>query len=120
MPSRVQLSRARGWRKPANTVVVARPSKWGNPFRVGDCLVKTGGALAVEVVESATATDVVAAFRQALENPRAAPVRANIRANLAGKNLACWCRLDAPCHADVLLEVANTPEAAQPSDRRQS
>jgi hypothetical protein len=31
----------------------------------------------------------------------------DIRANLAGKNLACWCRLDQPCHADVLLEIAN-------------
>lgn len=26
---------------------------------------------------------------------------------LRGKNLACWCALDQPCHADVLLEVAN-------------
>lgn len=26
---------------------------------------------------------------------------------LRGKNLACWCPLDGPCHADVLLEVAN-------------
>ena len=31
-PRRVQLSRRRGWRKPDNTVVVARPTKWGNPF----------------------------------------------------------------------------------------
>lgn len=26
---------------------------------------------------------------------------------LRGKDLACWCRLDQPCHADVLLELAN-------------
>lgn len=24
-----------------------------------------------------------------------------------GKNLACWCKLDSPCHADVLLKLAN-------------
>ncbi|KMS57958.1 hypothetical protein V473_07255 [Sphingobium cupriresistens LL01] len=30
-------------------------------------------------------------------------------ANLRGKNLACWCPLDQPCHADVLLEIANAP-----------
>ncbi|MGO7983466.1 DUF4326 domain-containing protein, partial [Rhizobium johnstonii] len=38
LPHRVQLSRKKGWRKPANTVVVARPSKWGNPFRISDGL----------------------------------------------------------------------------------
>lgn len=25
---------------------------------------------------------------------------------LCGKDLACWCPLDQPCHADVLLELA--------------
>jgi hypothetical protein len=29
--------------------------------------------------------------------------------SLRGKNLACWCPLDQPCHADVLLELANAP-----------
>lgn len=32
-----------------------------------------------------------------------------IRAELAGHDLACWCRPDQPCHADVLLELANSP-----------
>jgi hypothetical protein len=26
---------------------------------------------------------------------------------LRGQHLACWCPLDAPCHADVLLRLAN-------------
>lgn len=30
---------------------------------------------------------------------------------LRGKNLACWCPLDQPCHADVLLELANASKA---------
>ena len=33
-----------------------------------------------------------------------------VRRELSGKNLACWCPLNEPCHADVLLEVANAPE----------
>lgn len=32
VPFRVQLSRRRGWRLPANTAVVSRPTKYGNPF----------------------------------------------------------------------------------------
>lgn len=28
---------------------------------------------------------------------------------LRGLSLACWCRLDQPCHADVLMELANRP-----------
>jgi hypothetical protein len=33
MPKRIQLRRAKGWKKPAGAVVVARPTKWGNPFK---------------------------------------------------------------------------------------
>ncbi len=36
-----------------------------------------------------------------------ADLRIAARRDLRGKNLCCWCPLDAPCHADVLLEVAN-------------
>ncbi len=35
------------------------------------------------------------------------PPLEEIRAELRGKDLACWCPLDGPCHADVLLEIAN-------------
>ncbi|MDR6971242.1 DUF4326 domain-containing protein [Leifsonia shinshuensis] len=96
LPRRIQLSRRKGWRKPENTVVVARPSKWGNPFPIADL----GRAQAI------------AAFRAMLDDPatRAAlgyPEPEEIREQLAGKNLACWCPLDQPCHADILLEVAN-------------
>jgi hypothetical protein len=30
-----------------------------------------------------------------------------LRRDLTGRDLACWCPLDRPCHADVLLELAN-------------
>lgn len=39
--------------------------------------------------------------------PGPAPAIAAIRTALAGRDLACWCPLDAACHADVLLEIAN-------------
>lgn len=38
-----------------------------------------------------------------------APMRGEIVSALRGKNLACWCKPGAPCHADVLLELANAP-----------
>lgn len=109
MPERVQLSRRRGWRKPENTVVVARPSKWGNPYRVGAC------DNPWYPDEPNTAADAVDFFRMELVfmdgiwwdgGDRYLTV-ADVRAELAGKNLACWCKLNDPCHADVLLELAN-------------
>jgi hypothetical protein len=87
-PKRVQLSRKRGWRKPPGAVVVSRPSRWGNSYRVAD----HGRAAAV------------AQYRQCLaDNPRLAEA---VRRELAGKDLACRCN-PTSCHADVLLEVAN-------------
>jgi hypothetical protein len=87
-PIRVQIKRARGWRMPDNTVWVARPGRWGNPFKVTSKL---------------TAAQAVERFR--CEMP--AFTREAARQQLAGKNLACFCKLTEPCHADVLLEIAN-------------
>lgn len=92
MPTRVQLRRTKGWRKPAGTVVVARPSRWGNPFRVGI----DGDAAAC-----------VARYERALRAGELAVSVADVRAALAGHDLACWCPLDGPCHADVLVRIAN-------------
>ena len=104
-PRRIQLSRKGGWKMPPNTVVVSRPSKWGNPYKLGG-FVPCIGTLK-------NMTDVVEAYRQyvverlAEENPRGAVLRLDMDINLKGKNLACWCPLDQPCHADVLLRLAN-------------
>lgn len=95
-PKRIQLRRAKGWRKPENTVVVARPGKWGNPF----------------VVQfdphtdysPQTSADAVKMFRAHVDKVL---MRIKIKAELRGKSLACWCKLGEPCHADVLLEIAN-------------
>lgn len=105
-PIRVQLKRAKGWRMPPNTVSVARPGPWGNPFIVGRDGTR---ARCVELYRYLLAGLVCMTKRPSPDEQRTALKYAikNI-AELRGKNLACWCRLDGkPCHADVLLEVAN-------------
>lgn len=88
MPHRIQRQRSKGWKMPEDAVYVGRPGKWGNPFFVGHDGV-TDRAHAVRLYREFAAID-----------------RADI-GELRGKNLACWCPLDEPCHADVLLELAN-------------
>ena len=103
-PIRIQLSRAKGWRMPPNTVKVDRSTMWGNPFALG----KT----AADGRSPIDAEGAVGMFRDMLadEARRDAanyPDDEDVRLNLRGKNLACWCKLGTPCHADVLLEIAN-------------
>lgn len=109
VPIRVQLSRKKGWRMPENTVSVVRPGRWGNPFVIGETypIVEadgTGEPIGESTIENAG--DAVAAFRPWCEETMA---QWGDLEPLRGKNLACWCALDAPCHADVLLELANLP-----------
>jgi hypothetical protein len=92
VPNRVQLRRTKGWRKPAGVVVVARPSRWGNPFRLG--------------IDGDRAT-CVARYREALVAGALGFSVDDVRRELAGHDLACWCPLELPCHTDVLLDVAN-------------
>lgn len=93
MPERIRLSRARGWRKPENAVVVARPTVWGNPFRVGDT--------------PESRAEAVRRYEEELLAGRLRVSVEDVRTRLAGKDLACWCSLDGPCHAEVLLRIAN-------------
>lgn len=105
MPERVQLSRRKGWRLPPNTISVARPTRWGNPFRVGDTK-HFGPAFSGrdELIEDAD--HACRLYRNWLFNLRSSE---ELVAPLRGKNLACWCKIGDPCHADVLLELANQP-----------
>ena len=137
VPVRIQRSRAKGWRMPANTVYVGRPTKWGNPFNFRDseycwaalsfgCRGDPAGRHEASV--RAFAEWVLAPHGKRTKSmwlqpkfggprgsmnlgPRVkagmAPSRSEIMEALGGKNLACFCRLDQPCHADVLLEIAN-------------
>ena len=118
-PQRIQLSRTKGWCKPEGAVVVARPSKWGNPYtltEIGACFpsltVEQCQGYAVSAFRDLVrAGDVTVSVRQAdgkrVLRTDSYPSATTIRAELAGKDLACWCDLAQPCHADVLLEIAN-------------
>jgi hypothetical protein len=68
---------------PPNTVYVGRPTKWGNPFKGKD------------------RDEIIRQYRLWITRGALDPYE------LRGKNLACWCPLDKPCHADILLELAN-------------
>lgn len=103
MSNRIQRKRIKGWRMPSNTVYVGRPSMWGNPFnwremkgRVEDPRLWAYN----KFIDWITGEDLDTTYyyeRLAVVN--------NIE-NLYGKNLACWCPLDQPCHADILLRLA--------------
>jgi hypothetical protein len=119
VPERIQLSRKKGWRKPDGAIVVARPSRWGNPYRIAEMAAVHPEASVLELQRM-----VVGDFRGLVEGrwsrfddvPFYPPIEA-IRYFLAGHDLCCWCPLDVdgqpfPCHADVLLEIANQPAEA--------
>ncbi|MFI6266139.1 DUF4326 domain-containing protein [Micromonospora sp. NPDC051006] len=110
--------RTKGWRMPENTVYVGRPTVYGNPFRAGQsfcgptirCFYDPERLVAQfrfwisldSLPHLFWDHDLIVAhvhLKAALD-----------RGDLAGKNLACWCKPGDPCHADVLLEIANSPE----------
>ena len=100
MPIRIRRKRTKGWKMPANAVSVTRPGKWGNPFRVG----------ITRPLDCNDASEAVMEFRVWLtQAPNGQKLAADLH-ELRGKDLACFCPLDQPCHADVLLELANSPK----------
>lgn len=105
MPERIQLKRSKGWKMPENTVKVDRTTKWGNPFVPGKP-VPLGPLKGQMVADKRHAFVLYRSFA-----PLSPALIAAARAELAGKNLACWCAKDDPyedvCHAAVLLELAN-------------
>ena len=131
-PIRVQRSRRKGWRMDeaagnglCPTVYVGRPSRWGNPWRVGDTFHEGAvGGDPWQFTSITTAKYAVECYERALAQPDRAKFVKSIVKELRGKNLCCWCRLcfnhaggkplgehcdDCdPCHVDVLLEIANT------------
>jgi hypothetical protein len=90
MPQRFQRSRRKGAQLPAGVVVVTRPTKWGNPHPL---------ALGRE--------EAVRRYREDLVAGRLAITLEDAKRELRGCDLACYCPLDEPCHADVLLAAAN-------------
>lgn len=122
MASRIQLRRTKGFRLrdiSPNAIVVARPSKWGNPFKIGQSV------LVERYYPSFTRMTVTARDRREAAAwcslilgrdwglPEGSFLNiADVRAELRGHDLACWCPLDQPCHGDVLLQLANQEVAA--------
>jgi hypothetical protein len=133
---RIQRLRSKGWKMPENTIYVGRPSKFGNPFDLrkteyswyaishGFKANRTGRAAAsVEMYEDWIAYGKAVEFESGLliedtnssekiaSSPRiqtkTPPTHDEIITQLRGKNLACWCKLGQPCHADILLELSN-------------
>jgi|SRR3990167_892934 len=97
-PKRIQRKRIKGWKMPANTIYVGRPTKWGNRFKV-----KTD-----KHGIKHTAQEAVDNFKDfVFDADGNYPLLMTIREELKGKNLVCWCSLNQPCHADILLRIAN-------------
>jgi len=91
MPKRFQIKRRKGWKKPENGVVVSRPSKWGNPFKIS---------------KSVSREQAIGMFEKYLkEMPK--EERKEFLEPLRAKDLGCYCALGVPCHADVLMKWAN-------------
>jgi hypothetical protein len=109
MPQRIQLRRTKGWRKPEGAVVVARPSRWGNPYTIDALRIDYDGASETELRRMCVSDfrGLVEGRWDAFDDSPLYPLPEFIRRELRGKDLACWCPLDQPCHADVLLELAN-------------
>lgn len=135
-PHRVQLKRTKGWRMPPNTVKVDRTTRWGNPFNFkspeyywtaiacgergdqagrhaasvnafrkwiqGGLILLPGGGVQLADKDN----ELPVALWPDVITPKP-PTIGQIQRELRGKNLACWCRPDQPCHADVLLALAN-------------
>lgn len=115
MPIRIQRKRTAGWKMPENTVYVGRPTKWGNPFK-GPHAKDAYADMCRQARDDYN--DHVAFFCSMDKQPLSpetffssrngkGTIRLDTLHELKGKNLACWCKLSSPCHADVLLELAN-------------
>lgn len=123
MAKRIQRKRTKGWKMPEGAVYVGRPTRWGNPFKfsAASCDCGTTNGLCWNVAYRChSAEAAVTFFRKDLQGLKKVAIRAELR----GKDLACWCPLCekhkdgkplneacndcAPCHVDVLLEIANS------------
>jgi hypothetical protein len=126
-PQRIQRKRTKGWQMPDGAIYVGRPTIYGNPFtvtKVGSCHVSP--LLASQwrndphwhtiwpddahwcfKTKADAASRAVELYRYTLN---AFEPDADFWQGIKGHDLACWCPLDQPCHADILLEIANAPQ----------
>lgn len=119
MPKRIQRKRTKGWRMPPNTIYVGRSTPlahcYGNPFKEGEPLTKdmqrwvkqAARKWGIKIGEPLTKHQAVLMHREYLQENEGTMIGDLIKQELRGKNLACWCALNEPCHADNLLEFVN-------------
>jgi len=123
MPQRIQRKRTLGWRMPAGAVYVGRPTVFGNPFIIG-AIADRRRFGCIEQITVTSPEHAVSLYRDWIENPHGCYITgfATVHPRLVveqlrGKDLACWCPLEDghgnryPCHADVLLALANRGDA---------
>jgi hypothetical protein len=72
---------------PSNVIYVGRPSKWGNPFKIG---------------KHGTREEVVAKYETWLQNKLAEDYA--FLSELKGHDIACWCKPEELCHADIIMK----------------
>lgn len=104
-PQRIQLSRTKGWRMPPNTIKVDRSTRWGNPFNATQSYTNHRGGVLVPLLAPPSPERCIDLFQAYAMG--VSMVDAEWLAPLRGKNLACWCKPGALCHANVLLRLAN-------------
>ena len=110
-PKRIQRKRTKGWRMPEGAVYVGRGTKWGNPCKPvelspGRWASERYGQRHGRFATKAEALRWCVVGYQTF-GPEGDVTEEDVRLELRGRDLACWCPLDQPCHADVLLGVAN-------------
>lgn len=130
MPKRIQRKRTKGWRMPPNTVYVGRPTRWGNPFKLVGDQIMCDASHRRKLLDPWVIYDKDDLYEYGIGNMKIVVLyRSWLHGDftvdnvvhptkfsplhpaqfLRGKDLACWCPLNKPCHADVLLEIANEP-----------
>ncbi len=115
---RIQRKRTKGWRMPEGAIYVGRPGKFGNPF--APKIIPGWATMSREDAVEDFVTwlnqpreglffwrNVDGGFRSVEESQAARARLEDGLSELRGHDLACWCPLNQPCHADVLLELAN-------------
>lgn len=132
MPARLQRKRTKGYKMPENTQYVGRPTKWGNPFKLvgGTVYINAGHRRKVfdkwvwlcEGKNSVYVVWLYALLFESTERWRKMDAfndhycdfefwRNHFKkldlSEIRSKNLACFCSLETPCHADFLLKIAN-------------
>jgi hypothetical protein len=115
-PKRIQRKRTKGWKNPPNTVYVGRPTKFGNPFVAGKivsfvplivALIARAGTDFYHELETGIKVRDVNHSLLLYKKYITIFNKGYIRGQLRGKNLSCWCKIGDPCHADILLKIAN-------------